>query len=207
MGDSQITAALLQAFLLLLFAGSVLGIAIGAALLWRTEAALRFFAAMNHWVSTRILLKPLEVPRSIAGRSGQRRWVVGTLFLLGGAYAASMLALKTDAAKTTWMLGIYGPGAGVAEIVVDTLRWFFVAGGIAAVALGVMLIAFPKAWAALEARADHWYSTRQLTMGGDDMHIGLDRWVARFPRAAGAVIVVLSLIPGATSALLLYSSR
>ena len=37
--------------------------------------------------------------------------------------------------------------------------------------------------------------------------IGVDDWVARFPRASGAIILVLSLIPAIASGFLIFSLR
>src|ERR1700716_1913412 len=56
-------------------AGSLLGIAVGLGLLFRTAATLRFFATMNRWVSTRRSLKALEIPRSIGSPTARKpRW-------------------------------------------------------------------------------------------------------------------------------------
>ncbi len=83
------------------------------------------------------------------------------------------------------------------------MRWFLVAGSFTAILTGVMLLFFPQAWRKLEARANHWYSTRQLEIAGDTLHPSLDRIVEAFPRAAGVVILALSLIAAVASGMLL----
>jgi hypothetical protein len=174
-------------------AGSLLGIAVGLGLLFRTAATLRFFATMNRWVSTRKSLKALEIPRSIGSPTARKpRWN-GLVLVIAGAYV-SVVLWQLDGGKLALAIP---PGARygvIAGILFSAMRWFMVAGGVAVVAVGVMLLFFPAAYPAFEARANHWYSTRQALSGGDNMHMSLDRWVERFPRAAGLLIACLSLV-------------
>ena len=115
--------------------------------------------------------------------------------------------MRIDALKVIGLLGVHGPSAAIALILVDTLRWFLITGCAAAVVFGTLLLAFPRAWAALEAGANYWYSTRQMVSGGDAMHSALDRWVAASPRVAGVIIIVLAMIPALASSVLLFGRR
>jgi hypothetical protein len=174
-------------------AGSVLGIAIGLGLLLRTAATLRFFGTMNRWVSTRRSLKPLEIPRSIGSPTARKpRWN-GLVLVVAGAYV-SVVLWQLDGSKLAFAMPHGTRYAVMTGIVFSALRWFMVVGGLAVVAVGVMLLFFPGAYPAFEARANRWYSTRQALSGGDRMHMTLDRWVERFPRAAGLIIACLSLV-------------
>jgi hypothetical protein len=172
---------------------SLLGIAVGLGLLLRTAATLRFFGTMNRWVSTRRSLKPLEIPRSIGSPTARKpRWN-GLVLVIAGAYV-SVVLWQLDGSKLAFAMPQGTRYAVMTGIVFSALRWFMVAGGLAVVAVGVMLLFFPGAYPAFEARANRWYSTRQALSGGDSMHMGLDRWVERFPRAAGLLIACLSLV-------------
>lgn len=205
--DPHVTEILVLSFALVLFVGALFSLAVAAGLAFRTRDTLAIFARMNRWVSTRLLLKPVEIPRAVGNQvpvDSRRRWIAALVFALGGAYAAVVLAFSIDVAKVVWVVGVYGPLADVARILVDTIRWFLVAGCAAAVFLGVVLMFFPRAWKALEARANAWVSTRQLVSGGDSMHLALDRWAERYPRHASLVIALLALIPGAAGAILLF---
>jgi hypothetical protein len=174
-------------------AGSLLGIAVGLGLLLRTAATLRFFGTMNRWVSTRRTLKPLEIPRSIGSPTARKpRWN-GLVLIVAGAYV-SVVLWQLDGGKLAFAVPQGARYAMVTGIVFSALRWFMVVGGLAVVAVGVMLLFFPGAYPAFEARANRWYSTRQALSGGDSMHMTLDRWVERFPRAAGLLIACLSLV-------------
>jgi hypothetical protein len=198
---NELLAPTLNAFAL---TGSLIGLVIGVGLLVATDSTLQFFRRMNRRVSMRQAAKPLEVPRDIEGGPGHRHHpVVAIAFMLGGAYAAFILFTQLSAARTVKELGItHNPVT--AEVLVDAARWFLIVGGLAAVALGALMLVRPHAWVALEARANQWKSTRQMMRGGEEPHDLLDRVVERFPRPAGAVLTVASLVASAAFAILLF---
>jgi hypothetical protein len=186
-------------------AGSVLGIAVGLGLLLRSAATLRFFGTMNHWVSTRQVLKPLEVPRSIGSPGATKpRWN-GLVLVLAGAYVAIVL-WQVDGGKLAAMA--HGARyAVITEVSLKAMRWLMVAGGLTSVAVGVMLLFFPRAYPALEARANRWYSSRRAVASGDSLHMTLDRWVQAYPRAAGTVITCFSVIAALAFTVLVSGRR
>jgi hypothetical protein len=187
-------------------AGSLLGIAVGLGLVLRTAATLRFLGTMNRWVSTRRSLKPLEIPRSVGSPTARKpRWN-GLVLVIAGAYV-SVVLWQLDGSKLAFAMPHGARYALITGIVFSTLRWFMVVGGLAVVAVGVMLLFFPAAYPAVEARANRWYSTRQAFSGGDSMHMTLDRWVERFPRAAGLLIACLSLVSAAAFGFLSLGRR
>lgn len=199
------TQVVLPSLALFGLAGSVLGISVGLGLLLRSAATLRFFDTMNRWVSTRRTLKPLEIPRYVGSPTARKpRWN-GLVLLVAGAYVAIML-WQLDGTKMA-ALAYGGRYPLLAEILLKAVRWIMVAGGLAAVAVGVMLLFFPAAYPAFEARANHWYSTRQAFTGADTPHMTLDRWVAAYPRVAGAAIASLSVIATFGFIALLLSRR
>jgi hypothetical protein len=187
-------------------AGSVLGIAVGLGLLLRSAATLRFLATMNNWVSTRRVLKPLEIPRSVGSPTGRKpRWN-GLVLVLAGAYV-SIVLWHLDGARLASAMAHGARYPVVTGILLNAMRWFMVAGGLTAVAVGVMLLFFPRAYPAIEARANHWYSTRRVITSGDGLHMTLDRWVEAHPRAAGTIIACLSVIAALAFAALIFSRR
>lgn len=196
---TNVVAPSLYAFALI---GSVVGIVVGIGLVASTAATLGFFGRVNRRISMRKALKPMEIPRSLE-TPGARHPILGTLFLLGGAFVAFALLTQLDPAKTVTALGIKRNVLGAA-IAIGTARWFLILGGVLAVVSGVMLLFFPAAWQAVERRSNKWYSTRQMSAGADEMHFGLDRLVEAFPRAAGAIIGVASLVSSAAFAVLLF---
>jgi hypothetical protein len=204
--DPNIAHVLLVSFAVLLFLGSFLCLAVGLGLLLRTSATLRVFGVMNRWVSTRRVLKPLEIPRTsdLHVADPRRRWVTGLFFAFAGGYAAYALATGAAAARLVEAFGVRGALVPVGIVLVDTLRWFFVVFCAVAVVLAVVLLVWPGAWPAIEARANRWYSTRRAIAGGDEMRLTLDRWVELYPRPAGVIVAVLSVVPLAGAAILLF---
>jgi hypothetical protein len=195
---SSLYPMLLTALLAFFLVGSLLGIAVGAGLLARSARARAFFDGMNRWVSTRRVLRPVELPRD-TGHGGRG---LGVVLAIAGAYALVVL-VQVPVAKVAATLRV-NAGSALALIAIETMKWLLLAGCAVSVASGLMLLFFPRAWRAVEDRANRWYSTRQIATGGDDMHVPLDHLAGTYPRAAGGLILVLSLASAAATALLLF---
>ena len=181
---------------LFLLVGSLASAALGIGLLLRSEATLRFIASMNRWVSTRRVLRPLEVTRNVDTLvTARRRPWLGAAILAGSAIACYLLLTRLDAlgARSTGVLELKSWLVRVLPLLV--MKWFFALGCLFATACGVMLIAFPRTWRAFEERMNRWYSTRRLLPAdGDQMRMPLEALVEARPRAAGAIIAAASLI-------------
>jgi hypothetical protein len=201
--DSILTQLFLSTVVVFLFAGSLLGLALGIGLVLRASAVLPFIQLMNQWVSTRQALTPLERPLRIRPVASGARWFGAVLMALGG-FAAAILLAKLDLAAVA---GLFKVDARISLVgmLLDAVRWFLVLGSLAAVAIGVMLVAFPDAWRRVEALANRWYSTQHIELAGDALRPSLDRIVEAFPRPAGLVILVLSVIAAVSSGTLLFS--
>jgi len=189
----QILITVLLAFLLV---GSLLGIAVGAGLLARSPRAAAFLGTMNRWVSTRRALKPVEIPRD-TGHGGRG---LGALLLVGGGYSLFVLAPMPVARLA---VALHLSSTPLALIAIESVKWLLVIGCAVSLASGIMLVFFPRAWRSIEEHANRWYSSRRITVGGDNMHVPLDRLAEVHPRAAGTVILVLSLVSAAATTLLL----
>jgi hypothetical protein len=200
-GGSMVTQLVLTTVVIFLFAGSLLGLALGIGLLVRARFMLPFIQLMNQWVSTRQALKPLELPLQVAPAAGGARWFGAVLAALG-AFAAVILLGRLDGGALAAFFRL--DSASLLAILLEALRWFLVVGSLTAVFTGFMLLFFPQAWRKVEARANYWYSTRHLEIAGDALHPPLDRIVEAFPRASGAVILALSAIAAVSSAMLLF---
>jgi len=61
--------------------------------------------------------------------------------------------------------------------------------------MGLLMLFSPRVLDALQAQLNRWVSTRNLVpLGGDQMRTPLDVLVEVYPRAAGWIILVSSLI-------------
>ncbi len=200
------TAALAQIlvpfFKILALCGSFAGILLGACLLLRTERTLAAMRDMNRWVSSRQVMKPLEVPRTLEQRVRGRRLWLGLLLAAAAAYALIVLIWSLEPRRLGAALGA-PPGHSLAAIGIESLRWMLVAGSALCVAVGLMMALAPRALEGIEAWSDRWVSTRQALQGADTMYLPFDRLAERFPRACGIVILGLSLASAAATVVLL----
>lgn len=197
-----VTQLLLNTFMVFLLAGGLLGLLIGAGLLLRSAFTLRFIRWMNQWVSTRQTFRPLEMPLQVAQAAASARWF-GAVLLALGAYTTVILIAAVDVNGITALLKV-DARYSLAAIGIHAAKWTLVLGGVMAVATGIMLLFFPRAWRGVEARANRWYSTGDLAGSEDTLYMTLDRIVEAFPRASGALIFALSLATAVGSALLLF---
>jgi hypothetical protein len=200
-----IDRVVIPTLVIFLLLGGVGGVLLGAALVWRTTAALRFMAQMNRWVSTRRALRVLETPRTLQAVTPRvRRWL-GAFLVFGGAFSVAFLLARLDVLQR----GSYAPGINLGRwlfsgIMVHTTKWVLVTGSAFAFAVGVLMVFFPARLAAFEARMDRWYSSRRVLDAGETMHTPLEPRVEAHPRAAGSIIAVACLLVAVAMAGLLF---
>lgn len=199
-GLQFIERVLIPAFVLFVLVGSVGGALLGLALALRSASALQFVTRMNRWVSTRRALRPVEIPRGMQPTTARRPWL-GVFLLVGGALAFYLLLarLQIPASGGTdlkrWL---------VTGLALQTTKWFLVAGAALSLAVGALLLFFPRAYIAFEARMNTWYSTRRLLPADSDaMRQPLDSMVVAYPRQAGWLIFFASLVVAVAMAALL----
>ncbi len=191
-----IERVVIPAVVIALLAGGIGGIVLGCALVFRSSATLHFIAQMNSWVSTRQALKPLEMPYSLeppAGPGG-RRPLLGSFLVIGGVLAVYFLLARLDFSR-----GPYVPGVNVVRwffsgVALETMKWILVAGSAFALVIGLLMLLAPQQLASFEARANRWYSSRQLMSADEKMHMPLEPHVEAHPRAAGWTIAAASLL-------------
>jgi hypothetical protein len=184
---------------------SLIGVAVGVGLIGWNTATIRFFGTMNRWISTRRWFKPLEVPHDTSGTLQKyRRWI-GIFFIIGAAY--SIFGLMAWFNASAIMSGFRLDPSPFIVWLIESLRWFLVVASVFAGAIGILLGFFPNALRAFEARANRWYSSRQLLSAGDEMHLPLDKWVEAHSRTAGWIIAVAASAVVACSGIMLFGLK
>lgn len=183
---------LVPSAVLFFFIGGVAAAIIGIGLIMNSAAVFRLFEVMNYSVSTRLMSKPLAIPRDSSGLVWKYRRPVAAFFTIGAAFSLYGLIAQIDNAVVVATLKLnYHPV--VVLWVVESTRLFLIVGCTAALAVGILLGFFPEAMRTLETRASHWVSTRRLVPDADKMDLALDKWVAAFPRASGLAILLPAL--------------
>ena len=194
---------LFQFLVVLFLVGGLALLAVGVGLIVHSAGTLRFFTAMNRWVSLRRVFRHVDIPRDTRLAVQKYRRFLVAIFVAGGVLAIFGLATQFDASAFSRVLGLDFLQPAVASWLVESARWMLIVGNLAAIVIGTMLGFFPDALIALEARGSHWFSERQLTKGADTMNFTLDKWVEAFPRASGWIITFFALVLVGAFALML----
>jgi hypothetical protein len=174
------------------FIGGVVAVVVGAGLILRSAGVFRLFGVVNRSVSTRRLLKPLEIPRDSNGLFWKYSRPIAVFFTLGAVYSLYGLIAHVDNAAVVAALKLKYPPAAVL-LLVEIARLLLIVGCTVALAVGILLEFFPDTMRSIEARGARWVSTRRMAPDADKMNVTLDTWVVAFPRAAGGLILVPAL--------------
>lgn len=192
-------------FLFFLVAG-IFGLGLGLGLVVFQGRVFRLFGPMNHWVSARKNLEPMEVQHDIEPFVYKyRRWF-SSFFVIGGTFSIFILAAKVDAAAVASVFGAQR-FSFIGPFIIQSLATFLIIGSLLAIVIGIILGFFPRVLGALETRTNRWYSSRRLAKGADKMHVPLDRWFESSPRTAGWILAVAALILSINSAIVLFGHR
>lgn len=183
---------LVPAVVLFFFIGGLLALAVGLGLILNSARVFRLFGLMNRSVSTRHAFKLMAVNRDSGRFALKYRRLIGVIFVVGAAYAVYGLIAKVDSSAVVSMFNLKLPPLFVFWLV-EGSRLFLIAGCAISIVVGILLGFSPDAMRAIEKRASHWHSTRQLVPDADKMNLTLDHWVAAFPRAAGWIMVFPAL--------------
>jgi len=191
----------------LFFVGGLVGLTVGTGLIFYSKRTLRVFDVLNRWVSLRSASKPLEIPRDTTQAAQKyRRWLAA-FFIAGAVFSLFILASKFDARAVITGLKLNTLRDPVASWIVDSARWLLIVGNLAAVVVGILLGFFPAALTALESKGGRWFSERRMVRGSDAMNLTLDKWVAAFPRTAGMIFTVTTLILVSNFGYILFGMR
>ena len=194
LGSHAVRLWLAQAAVIFFLISGTALLVFGISLIINCSAALRFISRMNQWVSFRAATKSLEVPRDTRSIVLQYRYAFAAVFVAGGLFVLYGLLTQFNTRAAITLLGLHVINPRAADWLAESLRWALVLGNALAVVAGVMLAFFPVRVAALEALGGKWISSRQVTKGGNDMHMKMDGWVATHPRESGGVIVLVALV-------------
>lgn len=199
-----IERVLVPTLVIFLLIGGAASALLGFALVFRTDKALAFMRSMNRWVSTRRALRQAEIPRTVGTSSRAGRVLLALFLLLGGLFALYFLLLRLEIPRAAAILGVNLQRWFITGVALQTMKWLLVAGSVLAIVVAVLILFFPSRLAALEARANKWYSTRNiLPPTGERMRFPLELMVEASPRTAGWIIAIASLVVAAAMAILI----
>lgn len=203
MSNPMVRQLLLDSLYWFFLVFGMVGIAVGVGLAFNHVRMHQFSRFMNRWVSMRRSTKWLAIPRDSGAAEQRFRHLLGAVFVLFPAFSLFVLITEIDADKLANALHLNVPHSFAAWLL-ESARWILIAGSLLAIAVGVMLIFFPKALHAIETRANQWHSTRSISRGGETIHTGFDEWVDCHPRAMGLIIASGALVVAVHFGMLLF---
>lgn len=190
----------------LVAAGITAGV-VGVGLIVASPRMFRLFAVLNRYVSTRHALRSAAIPRQFDRFVHGNRRVFGALIVAGSAFGAVGLLRRAGDAEAVFGFGMDYATLLAIWLLVELLRLLMIAGCLAGIVVGVLLLFFPAVLQRLESRLNRWVSVRRMAGDVDKMHLALDRLVEARPRTAGWAVTAGGLAIVACGLVLLAALR
>lgn len=186
---------LLQAFILFLLVGALVGVAVGALLLLRPQSVRQLSQKANRWISTRHLDQSLEQTVNLDPWFHRYRRTTSALTLLGSVYILYFFSASMNRADTiSGLAGYYKtlplPLLGA---LLDALVLSALLGSLFSAVISLFLLVRPSLLRDFERAANRWVSLRRALKPAEVQRTGLDEYVYRHGRGAGILLMLGSL--------------
>jgi len=185
---------------LLLIVGNLFALVVGVLMMLAPERLWSWSGLGDTWVSTRKLLKPLELPHVIDAVLLKYPRVLGALFLGAGLLIliqAGTLARKLSAAEGGRLLaqffGLSVHPTGAWETLWLSMLGLILLGAAMAVVVGAVALIQSKLLHQWSAAANRWISTRRAMEPLERPRYGFDQSVRTRPRLWGGLIAAIAL--------------
>lgn len=195
--NQVINQILLPSLLNVLFIGGIFSFVVGIGLVFHSELMFRLFDKMNRWVSLRRSTRALEIPRDCWPLVQRYQYILSVFITVGAVYALFRLITQVD-------IQVIVPGIStklhLPELYVSWLLtsiwWFLTLGCAVSVVVGLLLGFSLPTLSKWEGLSGTWISTRNSVIGkkANVIHVGFDELVVSFPKTAGWIVVILSMI-------------
>ena len=188
---------LIPSLLRFLFIGGCFSFLIGIGLILRNELMFRMFEKMNSWVSSRRATRVLEIPHDCWPLILRYRYLLSAFITAGAVYATIKLITQVDieAIVPGISSSLHLPTLFVSWIL-TSVKWFLLLGCVLGIAVGLMLGLCITTLSKIETLSATWISTRNSILGkkADVLHTGFDKLVASFPKTAGWIVTIMSMV-------------
>lgn len=168
--------------------GALLGIVVGALLIFDSARVLRWNERLSRWISTREAVQRFDRPRDIKRFVYRAHRVIGVLVVAGSLYCLDVLTFGFAPGALARAFRDLG-GLGVLEVSFESMRLFLIIGNVAALAAGIVLCFRPSLLKGIELWADRTYAAREHSAALDRMRFEPDLWVSRHPLLTGWLVL------------------
>lgn len=181
-----------QTLAIFLLVGASLGILAGLALIFRPHLLERINRVANRWITLRHITRWLDSSVSIERWFYQYHSAAGMAVVAGAIYIFVYFGFLFDKPYTLRQLG--GTVSPLLlDWLLDALVLSLLTGGAVALMAGLFLWLRPSLLRGMEAEANRWVSSRQVTRAMDMPRDQVDRFVAHHARQSGWLLLLGSV--------------
>lgn len=185
---------LLDSAVLFLQLGSIVGIVIGAMMLWRPTWLTQLGKRADSWVSTRQMARSVQQYWHVDQwfyRYG-RLW--GGILSLGSIYIIyGFTARVTRSALLESLMSLNLLQPNLLEPILDTMVFVFLAGAILGLLISVFLIFRPSMLREMEIGANQRFTLRQALKPLEVQHFNLDSFIFSHRKITGGLLLISNL--------------
>ena len=178
---------LLRSFLLLLCAGSIAGVVVGARMLFKLERIVFLNQYFSRWISASRIEEQLNRPRWTERFFYRHHQLVGGVLLAGAVFVldAFLFGSRTQRIYAAIAPGNWG--------LVDALMGTLLVGSVLAALVGIIVLAKPSLLREIEKSANRWISTEGVVKFIDGMRNSFEQQILRRSKITGVSMIIGSL--------------
>lgn len=181
-----------DAFLLILFASSLIALFTGLLFLFAPNKALKINDFLSQWVSLRQSTRHLETPYSIDKALYRQHRKLGLVIILGSTYVLYQFAFNYQHGTAVTIFGHSELNQEVTDWLLSAILYFTIPLTLFTLLFGTALTIRPSLLKTIEKRSNHWVSTRKSLQPLEAPNLSLDRWVSAHPHLFGAITTLIS---------------
>ena len=175
---------LLRSFLLLLCAGSIAGVVVGARMLLKLERIVFLNQYFSRWISANRIEEQLDRPRWTERFFYRHHQLVGGVLFVGAIFVLDSFLFGS---KTRRIYAAIAPGNWG---LVDALMGMLLVGSVLAALIGIIVLAKPSLLREIEKSANRWISTEGVVKRIDGMRNSFEQQILRHSKIAGVSMII-----------------
>ncbi|MGB7541313.1 MAG: hypothetical protein WBM28_04765, partial [Burkholderiales bacterium] len=184
---SMINDILLQSLLILLCAGSIVGVLVGTGMLLRPERIAFLNQYFSRWVSADKIEEQLDRPRWTERSFYRHHQLVGGILLVGAIFVLYIFLFSYNVRKISAVMAL-----GNWELL-DALVGMLLVGSVLAALVGIIVLARPSLLRDIEKSTNRWISAERMVKCFNSTRYSFDQHILRHRKIAGILMVIGNL--------------
>ncbi len=175
---------LLRSFLMLLCAGSIAGVLIGAGMLLKPERLAFLNQYFSRWISANKIQEQLDRPRWTERFFYRHHRLVGSILFFGANFVLYVFLFGGRTRR------IYAAMPSGNWWLMDALKGALIGGSVLAALVGIIVLARPSLLREIEKAGNRWISTEEVAKYLDGRRNSFDRQILHHRRIAGIAMII-----------------